>query len=155
MNISFTKICLRKFLVTKENFESSLVEDLCTLTKVTELRTSPYCPQTNGEGEHYNAAVLPMLGTPPKHVKVYWQEQVLTLVCACNSIKWNATGFSPYFHLYGRHPMLRADVEFGVRTPDTESNSTQRCVERLYTRLNWTYKVTQKTIKKGQVWHRH
>ena len=36
-----------------KNFESSLVRELCKLTGVQKLRTTPYHPETNGQCEHF------------------------------------------------------------------------------------------------------
>ena len=54
------------------------------------------------------------LGTLPIHVKKNWQEWVSTLTHAYNATMCHATGFSPFFLMYGRIPILPIDVEFGV-----------------------------------------
>ena len=41
-----------------------------------------------------------------------------TLTHAYNCTRNNATGFSPYFLMYGRQTLLPIDIEFGVFTPD-------------------------------------
>ena len=96
------------------NFESSLISELCKLCQVKKLQTMPYRPQTNGQCECFNVTLISMLGTLPEKAKVTWPEQISTLVHAYNCTRSNATGFSPYFLMYGRHPLLPIDVEYGV-----------------------------------------
>lgn len=51
-----------------------------------------------------------MLGTLPEDKKSVWKKHVAPLVHAYNSTKNDATGFSPYFLMYGRHPKLPVDI---------------------------------------------
>ena len=59
-----------------------------------------------------------MLGTFPKEFKAEWMNHVNTLTYTYNCTRSNAIGFSLYYLLYGQHPLLPVDVEFGVMTPD-------------------------------------
>ena len=45
------------------NFESELIKDLCRITIVDKIRTTPYHPMTNGQCERFNKTLLNMLGT--------------------------------------------------------------------------------------------
>ena len=84
------------------NFKSSLISALCKVSKIKKLRTSLYRPQTNGQCKWFNATLISMLGTLPSGAKTKWQDHVSTLVHAYNCTHSNATGFSPYFLMYGR-----------------------------------------------------
>ena len=88
------------------NFESKLIEELCLLTQIKKLRTTPYRPQTNGSCEQFNRTLISMIGTLPKDYKCSWVQHVPTLVHAYNCTRSNATGYSPYYLLYGRTPLL-------------------------------------------------
>ena len=96
------------------NFESELIENLCQLAGVQKLRTSPYHPQTNGQCEHFNGTLLNMLGTLTPEQKD-WKSHIPALVHTYNCTSNAATGFSPYFLLFGREPRLPVDVEFGLQ----------------------------------------
>ena len=76
-----------------------------------------------------------MLGTLPKEFKVEWTNHVNTLTCAYNCMRNNATGFSPYYLLYGRHSFLPIDIECGVMTPDLSETVTLKYVKELQRRL--------------------
>ena len=47
-----------------------------------------------------------------------WPQHISTLTYAYNCTRSNATGFSPYYLLYGRQPLLPIDIEYGVFTPE-------------------------------------
>ena len=95
-----------------------------------KLRTSGYHPQTNGQCECFSATLISMLGTLPEKPKSTWREQVPTLVHAYNCTRNNATGFSPYYLMFGWKPHLPIDLIFGMNTADLKGNSIA-CVESL------------------------
>ena len=97
------------------NFESELIENLWQVGGVKKLRTSPYHPQTNGQCEQFNGTLLNMLGTLNPEQKRDWTSHVPALVHAYNCSRNVATGFSPYYLLFQREPMLPVDVEFGLQ----------------------------------------
>ena len=59
-----------------------------------------------------------MLGTLPDKPKSTWREQVPTLGHAYNCMRNNATGFSPYYLMFGQKPHLLIDLLFGTNTAD-------------------------------------
>ena len=77
-----------------------------------------------------------------------------TLTHAYNCTRNNATGFSPYFLMYGRQPLLPIDIEFGVFTPDVTGVATQKYVQMLKHRLEWAYnkarEVSAKEAKRSE-----
>ena len=100
-----------------QNFESNLLKALCEIAQVKKIRTSGYHPQTNGQCLHFNATLMNMLGTLPEKPKSALREQVHTLVHA-NCTRNNATGFSPYYLMFGRKPCLPMDILYGTNTAD-------------------------------------
>ena len=128
---------LKKIITDQgRNFESELIGHLCQLAGVQKLRTSPYHPQTNGQCERFNGTLLNMLGTITPEQKKDWKSHVPALVHAYNCTRNAATGFSPYFLLFGREPRLPVDVEFGLqrggqRGSPGESNYISQLKKRL------------------------
>ena len=90
-----------------------------------------------------------MLGTLPEKPKSTWREQVPTLVHAYNCTKNNATGFSPYYLMFGWKPHLPIDLIFGTITANFKGNSITY-VENLKKRMEWAYKTANDVIKKEQ-----
>ena len=117
------------------NFESDLLWELCELAQVKKIRTLGYHPQTNGQCKHFNATLINMLVTLPEKPKSIWQEQVLTLVHAYNCTRSNATGFSPYYLMFGRKPNLSIDILFSANSAKLKGNTNTKYVENLKQRL--------------------
>ena len=85
------------------NFESKLITELCLLTQIKKLRTTPYRPKTNGAYERFNRTLISMIGTLPDEYKTQWPQHIPMLVHAYNCTRSNATGYSPVYLLYGRN----------------------------------------------------
>ena len=60
----------------------------------------------------------------------------------------NATGFSPYYLLNGRHPLLPIDIEFGLMTPDLSETVTLKYVKELQRRLEYAFRKAAAFSKK-------
>ena len=73
------------------NFESQLISELCELTQVKKLRTTPYRPEDNGSCERFNCTLIFMLGTLPDDFKSKWPQHISTLVYAYNCTHSSAT----------------------------------------------------------------
>ena len=56
------------------NFESQLISELCELTQIEKLRTTPYRPEGNGSCERFNRMLISMLGTLPDDFKSKWTQ---------------------------------------------------------------------------------
>ena len=109
---------------------------------------SGYNPQTNGQCKHFNATLINMLGTLPKKPKSTWREQVPTLVHAYNCTRNNATGFSPYYLMFGHKLHLPIDLIFGTNPANLKGNHITY-VENLKKRMAWAYE-TANDIQKEQ-----
>ena len=123
------------------NFESQLVADLCELMGVQKIWTSPYHLQTNGQCERFNSTLINMLGTLPKEKKSEWQNHVGTLVHGYNCTRNSATGFSPYYLMFGRQPHLPVDVALGLAPCTIMEPNTTKFIRKLNfssTSKNWS-----------------
>ena len=57
-------------------------------------------------------------------------------------------GFQSIYFLYGRHPLLPIDIEFGVMTLDLSETVTLKCVKELQRRLECGFKKAAAFSKK-------
>ena len=89
-----------------------------------------------------------MLGTLPDDFKSKWIQHISTLTQAYNCTHSNTTGFSPYYLLCGRQPLLLIDIEFGVFTPDLSVAITYKYVQELKSRLEHAFQKANEFCNK-------
>ena len=136
-----------------QNFDCDLISELCKLAKVQKLHTSPYHPQTNGQYKWFNHTLINVLGTLPPNKKSSWRYMVPMLVHAYNCMRNTATGFSPYYLMYGWKPHLPVDLYFGTQKADMNAATRTKFVQ-LCERLKWAHKTAQNVIKKENQRHK-
>ena len=126
------------------NFEFDLIKELCKIAGVKKLHTSPYHPQGNGQCERFNSTLCNMLGTFSEE-KSDWKSYLGCMTHAYNCTQHASTTYSPYFLMFGRHPRLPIDVEFGLPKHNCGDNSSKsRYVQKLRRRLNYALKKASK-----------
>ena len=127
------------------NFESDLIQELCKIAGVKKLHTTPYHPQSNGQCERFNSTLCNMLGTLSDEEKSDWKSHLGCMTHAYNCTKHVSTNYSPYYLMFGRHPRLPIDVEFGLHKPNCSDNcSKSRYIQKLRRRLNYAHKRASK-----------
>ena len=130
------------------NFESELIQELCLVSGVKKLRTTPYHPQTNGQCERFNKTLIDMIGTLDPKLKRFWQQQIPTLTYSYNALRCSSTGFSPYFLMFGREPTLPIDILFGEVIWKVHFQPTKAYVKDLKSRLEWAFRKAVETQTK-------
>ena len=82
-----------------------------------------------------------MLVTLTPEQKKDWKTYVPGMAHAYNCARNTATGYSPYYLLFGRDPRLPIDVEFGLkRGKSTGSPNRSNYVTQLRRRLRFAHK---------------
>ena len=84
----------------------------------------------------------------PEDFKSKWPQHISMLTYAYNCMCSNATRFSPYYLLYGRHPLLPIDIEFGVFVPKLSEAITYKYVQELKKRLENAFQKANAFCKK-------
>ena len=84
-----------------------------------------------------------MLGTLPKEKKSEWKNHIGTLVHAYNCTRNSATGFSPYYLMFGRQPHLPVDVALGLAPRTITESNTTKFVQKLRERNKWAHEKVE------------
>ena len=125
------------------NFEPDLIKELCKIAGVQKLHTTPYHPQGIGQCERFNSTLCNMLGTLSEEEKSDWKSYLGCMTHAYNCTKHASTTYSPYYLMFGRHPRLPIDVEFGLPKSSSDNSSKSRYVQKLR-RLNYALQKANK-----------
>jgi len=89
-----------------QNFESSLVKELCSLTGVYKTRTTPFHPSSDGLTERANRTLLQMLRYTSHENPQDWPARLPSVLSAYRMKKHSSTGVSPNQAMLGRETLL-------------------------------------------------
>lgn len=130
------------------DFESLTIREMLKVMGIRKSRTSPYHPQGDPQPERFNRTLLSMLGTLDPKKRSRWSEQVPHVVHAYNASRSDATGYSPYYLLYGREARLAVDVCFGTSPDGCDVGHHSSYVARLKEDLQKAYQLASATADK-------
>lgn len=128
-------------------FENQLFAELQKASGVRGSHTTPYHPMGNGQVERFNRTLLSMLRTLNDNEKADWRRSLQKVVHAYNCTRSEATGFSPYFLLFGRSPRLPIDLMFNLPC-DEKQQSHANYVADWRARIQDAYAIASKTAEK-------
>ena len=126
------------------DFESNLIKELCLISGVDKIRTTPYHPAGNPV-ERWNRTLIGMLRGQEKKEDFDWRKCLKECVHAYNCLIHSSTGASPYYLFFGRQPRLPVDILFGL---DRQTKvSTRQYIKSLKSNLSAAYAAAKETMK--------
>ena len=132
-----------------KEFENKLFHQLEKLMGIKRLRTTPYHPQGNGQTERFNKTILSMLRTLSDKEKLNWKDALNKMTHAYNSSRNSATGYSPFFLMFGRKPKLPIDSMFD-QAADKLPGSTPY-VNKWYAEMIQAHRIASENSAKSRL----
>lgn len=133
------------------DFESKVIKQLLSSLGIKKSRTSPYHPQGDAQPERFNRTLLSMLGTLQNEKKHKWSQHISQLVHAYNCTKNDATGYSPYFLMFGREARLPVDICFDTCLNGEHEHDHLQYVNKLKQDLKKAYKLATEAADKNHL----
>ncbi|KAI3358183.1 hypothetical protein L3Q82_003184 [Scortum barcoo] len=128
-------------------FENQLFKSLRELAGVGHTRTLPYHPQCN-PAKSLNRILLQMLHTLGEKEKQNGRDNLPHVIHRYNCTKHEATGFSLYYLLYGRHPCLPVDLLFGLVASEGAA-TPQGYAEKWKGKMIEAYRITSENSQQS------
>lgn len=128
------------------NFESSLLQQLCSLYHIERCRTTSYHPAGNGQCESFNCKVHDLLGTLPTSRTQEWHSCLPQVLHRYNKTPHQSTGESPLFLMFSHESRLPVDFLLG-RVQDTIGRIVNDWVQEHRTRLRLAFEGVQEKLK--------
>lgn len=112
-------------------------------------RMSPYHPQGDAQPERFNRTLLSMLGTLDPDKRSRCSQHISHLVHAYNCTQNDATGFSPYFLMFGREARLPIDLCFGISSHGEDEVKYHQYVDKMKCELQSAYRLATSAATKN------
>lgn len=128
------------------NFESLLIQQLCSLYKVEKSRTTPYHPAGNGQCERFNRTLHNLLRTLPPSSKRDWASCLPQVLFSYNTTPHQSTGESPYYLMFGQEPRLPVDFLLG-RVEESSPGNVHEWVIEHQTRLQVAFEGAREHLR--------
>ncbi len=123
-------------------FRNSLLKETCRLLKVERVSTTPSNPRANGCVEKHNSTLKDMLSMYVKENQKDWDRHMGTVTMMYNSTVNTATGYTPYYMMFGREMNMTDDVLMKPHESYKQSNDYEEHTERLVEALTFAWEVT-------------
>jgi len=131
-------------------FNSTMFHQLHKLSGIRSSNTTPYHPLGDGNAERFNRTLINMLKSIPEHQKKNWKEMLPQLTFAYNATVNATTGYSPFFLMFGREPILSVDRIFPSVRCETDTKSYERFVSNWKNRMSAALSLAKRAIEKTQ-----
>ena len=138
----FCKIGCSRQLVSDlgKEFQNSLMQHLCQMLDITQLRTTSYRPCTNGRIERVHRSLNSLMAKVVSDSQRDWVQHLPACVMAYNVSKHESTSYSPYFLMHGREAICPLDLVVDTPFADVPADRNQYADE-LVDRLREAFRL--------------
>ena len=123
-------------------FAADLMKEVCRLTSVKQLFTTPYNPKCNGLCERMNGVLKSMLKKMCQERPKNWDRYLSAVLFAYREVPQASTGFSPFELLYGRTVIFK---DIWTKREDPEVQNSYLYIFNLKQRLEETCKIARES----------
>ena len=137
-------------------WNNHLFTNLHKLANIKASNTTPYHPMGDPIVERYNRTLINMLKAIPENEKKRWVDHLPKLCFAYNSTVHKATGYSPFFLLFGRQSRLRIDGAFPSvgKTGNIGETTYTEFATNWKRRMDEAFKLANQNSQKGKHYHK-
>ncbi len=128
-------------------FMSALIAEINNLMNIKRKNTAAYNPRANGIVERSNKTMMEAMSYYCNKKQSNWDELIPYAVFAYNSTKNATTGYSPYYLLHGREPVLPLDII--LKPFDIDNISAFDYVNDMKLNFSLAYAAVDRAIKKS------
>ena len=139
---------------TREEFESKLFTEMCSLLGIRKTHTTPYHPQSDGMVERFNRTLTTMLSNFVNDNHSDWDEYLPYVMMAYRSTTHETTGFSPNSLMLGREVCTPLDVMYEVPS-SIRPVPQNEWVWQLQERLENAHKLVRANTSQSMVRQKH
>lgn len=149
----FTRLGVPKEILSDRGsqFTGDMMKEVYRLMAVKGIHTTPYHPQCNGACERLNGVLKKMLKRLSAEQPKLWPKFINPLLFAYREVEHSATGYSPFFLMYGRDVrgplhILKETLE-GRAIDNVEVKTAYQYVLELRERISQTLSLAQTELK--------
>ncbi|HSN24248.1 MAG TPA: RNase H-like domain-containing protein, partial [Methylomicrobium sp.] len=108
----FCKVGCSRQLVSDlgKEFQNEVMQHLCRMLDINQLRTTSYKPSSNGRIERVHRSLNSLMAKLVSDTQRDWVRHLPACVMAYNVSKHESTSFSPYFLMHGREAICPLDL---------------------------------------------
>ena len=130
-------------------FESRLVQELCSKLGIRKSRSTPYHPQGAGIVERCNRTIKDQLAKYISHQGGEWDTHINQVQLAYNTSIHATTGLTPYYVMHGREARTPANITCPT-PPPSSGNTLLEYTTNLSERLRKAWEFTNQKTRRQQ-----